>query len=770
MTELEKKRRGLPPVAMAACIVLGVGLLAVILIVAPLPVVQAAGPVVNTLVDDNGSGACDESHCSLREAIKDAGAGQEITFDVTGTITLTYGDLVVDKLGPLTITGPGPGAVTVDGNDTSRVFRVVTSTLRIQNLIISGGRAPLDLSSNGLGGGILVGSDAALELDQVKVTDNQAIGGARPGADGAGRGGGIYSSGPLTITDSTISGNIAQGADGDQPGWAVGGGIMAQWRTTINGSTIADNRAIGGRAIVLAAAVNGSVDGLSTGGLAYGGGIYANTTIVVSATTVLSNSAQGGSGEQGGPAYGGGLAIDSNTLTLEASTFASNTVMAGNSQIPVAAYGGGIYLNLGNLLITNSTFSANRGLVGASQSAQGGALWVSTGVQGWVRISSSSFVANTAQGTGTGSAIQLGDAALTISNTLFAANDPGYDCFGAGTMAGSNNLSGESCPGSLGPPTGVDLALKDNGGPTWTHALLPGSNALNQDAACKDVLGNALTKDQRLTLRPKGPACDIGAFEAEASVELEMNKEAEPDADVAYHGAVTYTLVISNNGTLDALDTEVEDRLPDEVTFGGWISQPVGAAVSDDVVSWTGALSSGGQVSFAFWVTHTGGYGDVVSNTATYSQASDTGSAEAVFTVVDPSLALIKRATPDTDVASGGLVTYTLILDNRGNVDAEGAELADPLPDEVSFAGWLAKPPGASLSGDVVTWNGSVTEGEAITLTFAVTFTGEAGSVVTNTATYTHASGTGQGSAVFEAIPAAPGNYYVFLPMMLKSK
>ncbi len=53
-------------------------------------------------------------------------------------------------------------------------------------------------------------------------------------------------------------------------------------------------------------------------------------------------------------------------------------------------------------------------------------------------------------------------------------------------------------------------ALADNGGPTLTHALLPGSPALDagNDAACSAT-------DQRGVSRPQGAHCDIGAYEAQ---------------------------------------------------------------------------------------------------------------------------------------------------------------------------------------------------------------------------------------------------------------
>ena len=58
--------------------------------------------------------------------------------------------------------------------------------------------------------------------------------------------------------------------------------------------------------------------------------------------------------------------------------------------------------------------------------------------------------------------------------------------------------------------------LQNNGGPTWTHALLPGSDAINStldSLGCVDETGALLTTDQRGFPRPVGMRCDVGAFE-----------------------------------------------------------------------------------------------------------------------------------------------------------------------------------------------------------------------------------------------------------------
>jgi hypothetical protein len=58
-------------------------------------------------------------------------------------------------------------------------------------------------------------------------------------------------------------------------------------------------------------------------------------------------------------------------------------------------------------------------------------------------------------------------------------------------------------------------ALQNNGGPTKTHALPSGSDAIDagNTAGCVDGDGAPITKDQRGVPRPFGSYCDVGAFE-----------------------------------------------------------------------------------------------------------------------------------------------------------------------------------------------------------------------------------------------------------------
>ena len=210
--------------------------------------VQAA-PILVANSDDSGAG-------SLRQALADANDGDEISFGVTGTITLTTGELLVNK--SITINGPGSDHLTVDGNHASRVFHVsggVTAT--IAGLTITNG------SASDWGGGI--------HNDQSVLTVNNCniVGNFAPGW-----GGGIFNdswttSATMRVTNSTISGNSVN---------SIGGGIYSE----------------GSHGIATLDIVNTTITGNSAH---VGGGFYnSHSTSTVSNCTISANSAGYGGG------------------------------------------------------------------------------------------------------------------------------------------------------------------------------------------------------------------------------------------------------------------------------------------------------------------------------------------------------------------------------------------------------------------------------------------------------------------------------------------
>ena len=167
-----------------------------------------SGVLVVTKTGDTNDGVCD-ADCSLREAIAQTSPGSKITFEITGTITLTIGELTVDK--DLSIEGPGAENLAISGNDAGRVFHVTGGEVEISGVNIRDGR------TDGFGGSILN------EGGTLSLTDSAIVGNAARG------GGGIYNAGTLTVTDSIVVANEASG---------IGGGINNEGTLTITGSDI----------------------------------------------------------------------------------------------------------------------------------------------------------------------------------------------------------------------------------------------------------------------------------------------------------------------------------------------------------------------------------------------------------------------------------------------------------------------------------------------------------------------------------------------------
>src|SRR6266576_1547316 len=134
--------------------------------------------------NDNGPG-------SLRQALLTANDGDTIdATGISGVITLTTGQLRVDK--SVTINGAGAGVLAVDGNANSRVFQIATGeTVSISGLTIRNGQG-------NFGGAILNGAGATLTITNSTLTGNTGA-----------FGGGAFNSGILTILSSTVSGNTA---------------------------------------------------------------------------------------------------------------------------------------------------------------------------------------------------------------------------------------------------------------------------------------------------------------------------------------------------------------------------------------------------------------------------------------------------------------------------------------------------------------------------------------------------------------------------------
>lgn len=127
-----------------------------------------------------------------------------------------------------------------------------------------------------------------------------------------------------------------------------------------------------------------------------------------------------------------------------------------------------------------------------------------------------------------------------------------------------------------------------------------------------------------------------------------------------------------------------------------------------------------------------------------------------------------KQVTPQQNVPLGGVVTYTLEMQNSTETAMLGVALTDILPIEVDFDIWLIQPPGAGESGDTVTWEGDVPAGSSVSLVFTARVSSDPslhGQTITNLAHFTSANaGHGWTQASF----VIQGGYSIYVPLIVK--
>jgi CSLREA domain-containing protein len=539
-----------------------------------------------------------------------------IEFSVTGTIALAT--TLPPVVANLTIVGPaGSPGITIDGGGKVQLMQVGPgATVKLEFLTLTNGSAAGTLSAPSQTGGAMA-NQGTLTIIHSTLSDNQAIGysivgtaeggaiwndgtlsiaysafsgnSAKGTGGGTADGGAIWNSGTLTITATAISGSQANGGYDDSSG--RGGAIWSSGPFTLTNSSVSSNSATGG--------VNFRGE---TAGNSEGGAIWSGGPLTVNNSTFSGNQANGNF--VGGEALGGAI-FNQAALSIANSTFS-------NDQSTGAGSRGGAMLNGGTLTIVNSTFSANNGGMGAGAISNDGTLTVtnttfssnqSGGVQGAIYsdgtlniaasefdgnqggidansgiITNSTFVNNTDYGifdSGNMSStnctfwqnpIQVFSGTLNLKGAILTAGNL-VNCYGPSngyapiTDVGYNISNDSSCnfsavgsQNNTDPGLDVTAGLADNGGPTQTVALLPGSPAIDAIplGSCTDqsTPPNPITTDQRGYARPDPgdslPACDIGAYESGAiaptpSPTPTQTPTATPSPTVTPSGTATRT-------------------------------------------------------------------------------------------------------------------------------------------------------------------------------------------------------------------------------------
>ncbi len=414
---------------------------------------NAATFTVNS-TDDIDDGACNATHCSLREAVNRANAatgGDTIDFDGVSNVqlTATLPDITttINIIGGsgVTVLGNADNGVVPNINTSFRAFLVTgAGNLSMSNITVSNAK-----ENNANGGGLLNQTGGTVSLTNCAFNFNAALN-VLGGAGGAG--GGISNNGTMTLTNTEVSFNDAS---------VLGGGIFngANGALTLTESTVAFN-------------TNNTASTIG------GGGIYnaaATVPLTVNRSLIRSNLTGGN---------GGGIFNNAGVTNITNSTLAFNSAFANN--------GGGFY-NFGTTTITNSTITDQ------NFAQIGGGIFNDIG--------STVNLRNTI--------VAENDATTSAPDVSGAYAAPMFNLIGKadGSTGFVNNTNGNKV-GTIAMPRDPLLApIANNGGATQTYALLSGSPAVN---AGSNALATGLTTDQRGAGFPRiiNTIVDIGSFES----------------------------------------------------------------------------------------------------------------------------------------------------------------------------------------------------------------------------------------------------------------
>ena len=300
---------------------------------------------------------------SLRAEIAATAAGGTVTFmpGLAGTITLTSGELVVDKA--LTIDASG-ATVTVSGNNVSRIFLVddgVDTTFQdvtIRNLTISDGVAT-DFGGRFDGGGIL--SFENLTMDTVTLSNNRADNNVDDDGGGMSHGNEDRPAGDLILLNCILENNTS---------FDDGGAIdfYNARDLTIEGTQIRNNQ-VGGSPLAVSAASVGALRVIHAGGA----DPLAASNVTIRNSSFEGNTAVGS--PLGDTASIGNAFLISGDANGTWNVEISDSVISGNVDVPDPAfthygYGAIDFDSITNVTIRNSQISGNFSTVG------GGALYL----------------------------------------------------------------------------------------------------------------------------------------------------------------------------------------------------------------------------------------------------------------------------------------------------------------------------------------------------------------------------------------------------------
>lgn len=613
-------------------------MLRLLLVLVLSPIASAATfNVIN--LNDAGAG-------SLRQAVLDANAtagADSITFEpeVNGQIVLTSGEIDITE--GLTINGPGPGNLSVGGNDASRIFNIAApaaapETIVINDLGITNGLSFVNGDVDASSGGAIRVAGESLVLDTVHITGSFA-GGNGGGLAFSGLAGfttGSQTTATLTIRNSEFA--VNQSIQNPTLQQGKGGGLYVR-NAPLTIENVVFNR---------------------NAGLEGGGGLWAETMDATMLLRIASSRFVSNTTGSGAPLVnvfpGAGLGLnDVADATVETTDFSENISYLGG--------GGGIYVSASSLAVRGSTFHRNQ-----AEGGPGAGIWID---QGSSLDMENSTIAQNVSFSG-GGLVVLQSTALIDHTTITENFIDGLIAGVGSTVTVTNSIVAE--PGGPVPyiqnygslsigysyldlsnlaPTYTDLGgniigtnpglmfLANNGGPTRTKMPVLSSPVIN---AADPSFAPPPSTDQRGIgfARVIGGRLDMGAVEG-VFANLSITKVLLGQAQQGHNA--TFNITVTNNGPDAAQDVVVTDILPSQLKFisvtssqgycGEWQGWPI---TTTTVTCLLGTLATNATATIAL-VVAVNELGSItntasVTNTTTIETAPADNSSSVTFTAL----------------------------------------------------------------------------------------------------------------------------------------
>tara|TARA_R110002073_G_scaffold80260_3_gene193396 strand:+ start:11444 stop:14500 length:3057 start_codon:yes stop_codon:yes gene_type:complete len=470
-----------------------------------------------------------------------------------------------------------------------------------------------------------------------------------------------------SVSDATVSNSIIADNGSVSNSEAIpGGGIrfLGDGDLTVLTSQITDNFAIGAGGGIY---VQGSQGELAEPG---------NGHVNIHQTDISGNTAT---------TLGGGLSVATASLLLDQSTIAGNT---GGTAV-VGSGGGGIWLSSTETDIVNTTISGN------TTPGEGGGISSLSGHLP-LRIVNSTITGNEVGRTPTGApqsggGMYIWSGTTLVLNTIFEGNtapgaslqtrspsdvdDPNDSVFSLG-----NNLVSDSGAAAIftGPGDVVGISallgpLQENGGATRTHALLPGSPAV--DAAAPNAQNSAPnlavpTHDQRGFIRPGFWGKDIGAYENQGPL-------ANPDFTSTDEDVSVLIDILANDIDPDGDSLEIERIV--NIIGGSVVEHP------DATITFTPDPNFTGEARFSYIAQDTFGRQSRTSVLIEVNAVNDAPSvSDQSFTVDENAEAGTAIGTVTASDVEGDDLSFTITSGNESGafaIDGSGnITVADSSP------------------------------------------------------------------------------------------